>query len=109
MTNGQFNAPSKPLIQSLGGQTIELLIDGKLKLIVFKCLNDPAPIHLSEVCIKNVDCAARNIRATTTDLRLPSKSSSIGQIALRAEVQIWNSLSTEVKQASSFDAFNDHM
>ena len=43
LTTIQFDAPSKPLIQSLGWQTIGQLIDRQSKLTVFKCLNDFAP------------------------------------------------------------------
>ena len=43
LTNSQFDALSRPLIQSLGWQTIGQLIDRQSKLTVFKCLNDLAP------------------------------------------------------------------
>ena len=110
MTNSQFDAPSKPLIQSLGWQTIEQLIDRQSKMTVFKCLNDLAPRYLSELFIKNADCAARNLRNTTTDLRLHLKSSSTGQKCFSFRgAKNWNSLSTEVKQASSLNAFKNHI
>ena len=89
---------------------IEQLIDRQSKLMVFKCLNDLAPKYLSEVFIKNVYCAARNLRNTTTDLRLPLESSSTGQKCFSFRgAKIWNSFSTEVKEASSLDAFKKHI
>ena len=87
LTNSQFDAPSKPLIQSLGWQTIGQLIDRQSKLTVFKCLNDLAPRYLSEVFTKNVDCASRNLRNTSTDLRLPLESSSTEKNAFRSVEQ----------------------
>ena len=96
LTNSQFDALSKPLIQSLGWQ----------KLTVFKCLNDLAPRYLSEFFTKNVDCISRNLRNTSTDLRLPLKSSSTGQKCFSFRgAKIWNSLSKEAKQATTLDAF----
>ena len=106
LTNSQFDAPSKPLIQSLGWQTIGQLIDRQSKLTVFKCLNDLAPRYLSEFFTKNVDCISRNLRNTSTDLRLPLKSSSTGQKCFSFRgAKIWNSLSKEAKQAATLDAF----
>ena len=106
LTNSQFDALSKPLIQSLGWQTIGQLIDRQSKLTVFKCLNDLAPRYLSEFFTKNVDCISHNLRNTSTDLRLPLKSSSIGQKCFSFRgAKIWNSLSKEAKQAATLDAF----
>ena len=39
VTNSHFDAPSKPLIQSLDWKTIEELINRQVNLTVFKCLN----------------------------------------------------------------------
>ena len=106
LTNREFDAPSKPLIESLGWQTIGQLIDRQSKLTVFKCLNDLAPRNLSELFTKNVECASRNLRNTSTDLRLPLKSSSTGQKCFSFRgAKIWNCLSMEAKQAATLNAF----
>ena len=110
VTNSQFDAPRKPSIQSLGWQLIEQLIDKQSKLMVSKCLNDLAPRYPNEVFMKNVDCAARNRRNTTTDLRLHLKNSSTGQKCFSFRgAKILNSLSTKVKQASSLGAYKNHI
>lgn len=110
VTNSQFDAPSKPLIQSLGWHTIKELIDRQTKLMVFKCINDLAPTYLCNLFTKKADCTERSLRNTNTDLRLPLKSSANGQKCFSFKgAKSWNSLSTEVKQASSVNAFKSHI
>ena len=46
VTNRQFDAPSKPLIQSLGWKTIQELINRQVNLTVFRCVNSIAPKYL---------------------------------------------------------------
>ena len=46
VTNSQFDAPSKPRIQSFGWKTIEQLINRQVNITVFKCLNSIAPKYL---------------------------------------------------------------
>ena len=77
--NNYFDAPSKPLIQSLGLKTIEELINRQVNLTVFKRLNSIAPKHLCDIFTKNTVNATRSLRYTNTDLRLPLKSSANGQ------------------------------
>ena len=110
VTNSQFDAPSTPLIQSLGWHTIKELIDKQAKLMVFKCINDLAPTYLCNLFTKKADCTERSLRNTNTDLRLPLKSSANGQKCFSFKgAKSWNSLSTEVKQASSINAFKSHI
>ena len=49
VTNSPFDAPSKPLIQSLGWETIEQLINRQVDLTVFKCFNSIAPKYLCDI------------------------------------------------------------
>ena len=46
ITNSRFDAPSRPLIQELGWKTIEELINGETKTMVFKSLHNLAPEYL---------------------------------------------------------------
>ena len=73
MTNSPFDAPSKPLIQSLGWKTIDQLINRQVNLTAFKCLNNIAPKFPCDIFTKNT------VNATNTDLRLPLRSSADGQ------------------------------
>ena len=79
VTNSHFDAPSKPLIQSLGWKTIEELIDREVSLTVFKCLNSIASKYLCDIFTKNTVNAKRSLRNTNTDLRLPLYSFGNGQ------------------------------
>ena len=66
-------------IQSLGWTTIEQLVNRHVNLTVFKSLNSITPKYLSDIFTKNTVNAARSLRNTNTDLRLPFKSSANGQ------------------------------
>ena len=79
VTNSHFDAPSKPLIQSLGWKTIEELINRQVNLTVFKCLNNIAPKYHCDIFTENTVNATCSLRNTNTDLRLPLKSSGNGQ------------------------------
>jgi len=72
----------------------------------FKCLHSIAPKYLRDICTKNTINATRSIRNTTTDLRLPSKSSANRQKCLQFRgAKSWNGLSPEAKQTTSIKAF----
>ena len=106
VTNSHFDAPSKPLIQSLGWKTIEELINRQVNLTVIKCVNSIAPKYLCDIFTKNTVNATRSRRNTNTDLRLPLKSSANGQKCFSfRSVKCWNGLSTEAKQTTSKEAF----
>ena len=106
VTNSHFDAPSKPLIQSLGWKTIEELINRQVNLTVFKCLKRIAPKYLCDIFTKNTVNATRSLRNTNTDLRLPLKSSANGQKSFSFRgVKCWNGLSNEAKHTTSIKAF----
>ena len=48
ITNSSFDAPSRPLIEELGWQTVDQLISSESKTMVFKSLNELAPQYLCE-------------------------------------------------------------
>ena len=106
VTNSHFDAPSKPLIQSLGWKTIEELINRQVNLTVFKCLNSISPKYPCDIFTRNTVNATRSLRKTNTDLRLPLKSSGNGQKRFPFRgTKCWNGLSTEAKQTTSIKAF----
>ena len=106
VTNSQFDAPSKPLIQSLGWKTIQELINRQVNLAVLKCLKSIAPKYLCDIFTKNTVNATRSIQNTNTDLRLPLRSSANGQKCFSFRgAKCCNGLSTEAKQTTSIKAF----
>ena len=106
VTNSQFDAPSKPLIQSLGWKTIQELINRQVNLTVFKCLNSIAPKYLCDIFTKDTVNATRSLRNTNTDLSLPLRRSANGQKCFSFRgAKCWNDLSTAAKQTTSIKAF----
>ena len=106
VTNSQFDAPRKPLIQSLGWKTIQELINRQVNLTVFKCLNNIAPKYLYDNFTKNTVNATRSRRNTNTNFRLPLRRSANGQKCFSFRgAKCWNGLTTEAKQTTSIKAF----
>ena len=87
VTSSHFDAPSKPLIQSLGWKTIDQLINRQINLTVFEWINGIAPKYLSNIFTKNAVDAAHSLRNTNTDFRLPLKALLSDKNAFRSEVQ----------------------
>ena len=111
VTNSSFDAPSSPLIKSLGWKTIHELILNESQTMVFKSLHGLAcvglaPQSLCSFFTKSSQCSSYSLRNTETDLRLPLKKSSNGQKSFSYRgAKLWNSLSAESKQASSLSCF----
>ena len=106
ITDSSFDAPSRPLIEELGWKTIEQLIDIESKTIVFKSLNELAPQYMQNLFKRNSKCTTRCLRNTSTDLRLPMKTTANGQKSFSFRgAKLWNSLSAESKEASSLKSF----
>ena len=106
VTNSSFDSPSRPLIEELGWKTIEQLISNESETVVFKLLNELAPQYLCGLFAKNSECSTRTLRNTGTDVWLPKKNSANGQKCFSFRgAKLWNSLSAELKQASSLNNF----
>ena len=106
VTNSSYDAPSKPLLQKLEWKTIVELIANETKMMVFKSLNDFGTQYILNMFTKNSQLSERNLRNTTTDLRLPLRKSTAGHksFSYRA-AKMWNSLSTECKETRSLRVF----
>ena len=106
VSNSKFDAPSRPLIERLGWKTIDKLIAEESNTKVYKSLNDLAPQYLGCLFTRNSAGEARTLRNTSTDLRIPKKTSLIGQRGFSYRgVKLWNSPSAEAKLASSLGIF----
>ena len=106
VTNSSYDAPSRPLIESLGWKTICELIDQDSRSMVYKSINGLAPQYMGNLFIRNSTCNSRSLRNTATDLRLPKKTSANGQKCFSYRgAKLWNSLPAETKQASSMTVF----
>ena len=110
VTNSSYDAPSKPLLQKLGWKCIEELISDETRLMVFKSLNDLGPNYMYKIFTKNSHFTERNLRNTTTDLRLPWRKSTVGQKSFSYRgAKVWNSLSTECKETTSLQVFKSFL
>ena len=110
VTNSSYDAPSKPLLQKLEWKCIEELISDETKLTVFKSLNDLGPNYMYKMFTKNSHLTERNLRNTTTDLRLPWRKSTVGQKSFSYRgAKVWNSLSTECKETTSLQVFKSFL
>ena len=68
VTGSSYDAPSKPLIKTLGWQTIEELIQNDTQIMVFKSVQGLAPQYLSDLFVANSTISSYNLRRTATDL-----------------------------------------
>ena len=106
VTNSSFDIPSNLLIETLGWKTINELIDTETKTMVFKSLNELAPPYLRSLFMKNSQITSYRLRNTSTDLRLPKKSTENGKKSFSFRgAKLWNSLPANCKQATSLRAF----
>ena len=110
MTNSSYDAPSKPLFLKLEWKSIEELISDETKMMVFKPFNDFGPKYMYKMFTKNSHFTERNLRNTTTDLRLPLRKSTVGQKSFSCRgAKVLNSLSTECKETESLHVFKSFL
>ena len=106
VTHSSYDAPSGPLIQSLGWKTIQRPIQNESQIMVFKSLNGLKPQSLGDLFTKNLQCSSYSLCNTATGLMLTKKNTSTGQKAFSYRgAWRWNSLSAEAKLASSLSCF----
>ena len=78
--------------------------------MVYKSINEFAPQYRSNLFTRNSACNSRSLRNTKTDLRLPKKTSAIGQKCFSYRgAKLWNSLPAETKQATSIAVFKQNI
>ena len=107
--NSAFDAPSSPLIRSLGWMTIADLISFESKQLVLSLINQ-APQYICNLFQRNSECSSRDLRNTATDLRLPMNTSLNGQKRFSCcGAKLWNNLAFEVKQAPSLSVFKQRL
>ena len=99
-TNSSYDAPSLPLIGSLGWLTINKNIEFETATTVYKSLHGLAPEYMQLMFTKLSENNSRLLRNTDTDLKIPRFSTSYGQRSFSYRgVTVRNKLSTEIKKA----------
>ena len=105
-----FDSPSSPIIKKLGWMKIAALISFESTQLVFKSLNNQAPQYICNLFQRNSDCSSRDLRNTTTDLRLPMYTSPYGQKSFSyRRAMLWNNIAIGVKHAPSFSVFQQRL
>ena len=106
VTNSSYDASSLPSIGSIGWLTIKEMIEFETATTVYKSLHGLAPEYMQSMFMKLSEYSSRSLRNTNTDLRIPSFTTSYGQRSFSYRgANVWNKLSTEIKNASSLAAF----
>ena len=71
VTNSAYDASALPIIRKLGWPTINELIESETLKMVYKSVNNQAPIYLTEMFVRLSDACKRELRNTKTDLAVP--------------------------------------
>ena len=86
VTNSSYDAPSVHLIQSLGWETIDDLINQEMKTIAFKSVNNLAPQYLIDLFTRNSHSSSHNLRNADSDVQIPKKKHQMDRNASRIGV-----------------------
>ena len=76
ITNSAYDASALPIIRELGWPTINELIESETLKIVYKSLNDQAPIYLTEMFVRLSETCKRELCNTKTDLAIPCRKTA---------------------------------
>ena len=105
LTLSQRSCHITPILKELHWLPVEYRIVFKVLLIVFKSMNNVAPLYISELLEKYVPC--RTLRSENKLLlqeRISNSSWGDRSFAIAAP-KLWNELSMELKSAQSVDSF----
>ena len=86
ITNSSYDAPSSPLLRSLGWETIDDLINQEIKTITFKYVNKLVPQYLIDLFTRNSNSSSHNLRNTDSDVQIPKKKHQMDRNASRIGV-----------------------
>ena len=101
-----YDASALPIIKKLGWPTINELIESETLKMVYKSVNNQAPIYLTEMFVRLSDACKRELRNTKTNLAVPRRKSAFGQKCFSYKgAKLWNNLSVEVKSSKSYEIF----
>ena len=94
VTNSAYDA--LPIIKKLGWPTINELIESETLKMVYKSINNQAPIYLTEMFVRLSDAR----------MAVPQRKVAFGQKCFSYKgAKLWNDLSVEVKSSKSYEIF----
>ena len=97
-TNSPNNQSSLPLILQLGWLKVKEMIDFETGCTVYKVLKVLAPPYMQSLFHSRSESSNRNLRNTSTDLKIPFFKTFKGQHSFSyGGVAIWNQVSHDIK------------
>ena len=100
IANSPYDAPAEPLLKSFGLSSINEMIHQKSTTMVYKAVNDEAPIYLTTFFNRVSSVTNRSLRISELDIRPPRLKTKHGQNCSG------NSLSNDcIKLATTFQSF----
>ena len=104
--NSCFDAPSEPHIQEFGWLTIEQLIELETVKVVYKALQNEAPLSMKELFLKLSDTERSEQYNFSTVLYTFRLRTSMGQKSFEHRgVRFWNDQLDKAKGARTYLAF----
>ena len=101
IADSNYDAPCKPLIESLGWKTINDMIQFESRVMVFKSINRLTPQYLLDLFVANSTNPSYSQRSTDTDLTLSKRNTSTGQKSFSYwGTKLWNGLPDPAKRAT---------
>ena len=97
-------------MRRLGWKTIEELIAHESEFMVFKSIHGLDPQYMSDLFTKMSQLSSYNLRNIATDPWLPQKRSANGLKCFSYRgAKTWNSLPTQLKQATNIRDFKSYL
>ena len=102
VTNSSYDARADALIEKLNWPTISEIIKRETTNMVYKSLNGPLPMHLSNIFSRNSSRDTVYLRNSESDLRVSLFKNTNGQKSFAyLGAHLWINLESEVKTAPS--------
>ena len=104
-----YNVSSMSLLRELHWLPIEKRIDFKIATQAFKCMNDLAPLYLSELLTKYIP--TRNLRSSSLNLFTCPRTRTVFEnraFSIMAP-KVWNNLSINTRLSSNLTAFKKNL
>ena len=103
VTNSRYDAPSLPLMKGPGWFTTKELIELETAKMIFKSLNDSAPISIAQIFKR---LSYTSVRRAPTDFIVPKIKSIRGQNCLSYKgANLWNDFDGKTKMSYSLSSF----
>ena len=111
LTGARFDTNSADVLESLQWTTLDVRCDRLKSVLLYKILNEQSAPSLIQAFVKNKDLNRDyDLRSNDNDLELPKPKTNFLKRSFRySAAKLWNSLPSEVKEASSLYQFKRSM